>query len=131
MARSGRTSSRTSTLGTSGSNEDRYASADHPTATWINPAAFTSAAAFTFGNAPRTITEERSPGQFNVDGVFSKNFRFGTKSAQIKIEMLNLFNRVNVRALQARNTIGNANFGTIGAQAGFMRITQLMFRFSF
>jgi hypothetical protein len=66
-----------------------------------------------------------------VDGVFSKNFRFGTKSAQIKIEMLNLFNRVNVRALQARNTIGNANFGTIGAQAGFMRITQLMFRFTF
>jgi hypothetical protein len=45
--------------------------------------------------------------------------------------MLNLLNRVNVRALQARNTIGNANFGTIGAQAGFMRITQLMFRFSF
>jgi hypothetical protein len=119
------------TLGTSGNNEDRYASADHPTATWINPAAFTPAAAFTFGNAPRTITEERSPGQSNVDGVFSKNFRFGTKSAQIKIEMLNLFNRVNVRALQARNTIGNANFGTIGAQAGFMRITQLMFRFTF
>jgi hypothetical protein len=118
-------------LGTSGSNEDRYASADHPTATWINPAAFTPAAAFTFGNAPRTITDVRSPGQFNVDGVFNKSFRFGTKSAQIKIEMLNLFNRVNVRALQARNTIGNANFGTIGAQAGFMRITQLMFRFTF
>jgi hypothetical protein len=118
-------------LGTSGSFEDRLASADHPTATWINPLAFTSAAAGTFGNAPRTITDVRSPGQFNVDGVFSKRFRFGTKSAELKIEMLNLLNRVNVRALTSRNTIGNANFGTIGAQAGFMRITQVMFRFSF
>ncbi len=118
-------------LGTSGSFEDRLASADHPTATWINPLAFTTAPAFTFGNAPRTITDERSPGQFNVDGVFAKRMRFGSKTAEIKIEMLNLLNRVNVRALQARNTIGNANFGTIGAQAGFMRITQLMFRFSF
>src|SRR5262245_50000024 len=118
-------------LGTAGRDEDRLASADHPTATWINTAAFTPAPNFTFGNAPRTITDERSPGQFNVDGVFSKNFRFGTKSAQLKIEMLNMLNRVNVRALQARNTIGNSNFGTIGAQAGFMRITQMMFRFSF
>ena len=118
-------------LGTSGGNEDRYASADHPTATWLNPAAFTTAPAFTFGNAPRTITDLRSPGQFNVDGVFSKRLRFGSKAAEVKIEMLNLLNRVNVRALTSRNTIGNANFGTIGAQAGFMRITQVMFRFSF
>jgi len=118
-------------LGTPGSFEDRLASADHPTAAWLNTAAFTPAAAFTFGNAPRTITDERTPGQFNVDGVFSKRFRFGTKAAEVKIEMLNLLNRVNVRALNARNTIVNANFGTIGQQAGFMRITQVMFRFTF
>jgi hypothetical protein len=118
-------------LSTPGSYEDRLASADHPTATWINTAAFTSASAFTFGNAPRTITDERTPGQFNVDGVFSKRLRFGARSGEIKIEMLNLLNRVNVRSLNGRNTIGNANFGTTGAQAGFMRITQLMFRFNF
>ena len=75
------------------------------------PAAFTAAPAFTFGNAPRTITDERSPGQFNVDAVFSKRFRAGQKTAEIKLEMLNLLNRVNVRALTGRNTIGNANFG--------------------
>ena len=63
-------------------------------ATWLNPAAFSAAPAFTFGNAPRTITELRSPGQYNVDGVFMKNFSFGTKTAQLKIEMLNLLNRV-------------------------------------
>jgi hypothetical protein len=118
-------------LGTTGSYEDRLASADHPTATWINTAAFTSAPNNSFGNAPRTITDVRSPGQFNVDGVFSKRFRFGPRSADIKIELLNLLNRVNVRSLNGRNTIGNANFGTTGAQAGFQRITQIMFRFSF
>jgi hypothetical protein len=118
-------------LGTPGSFEDRLASADHPTATWLNTAAFTAAPAFSFGNAPRTITDVRSPAQYNVDGVFIKNFRFGTKTAQLKIEELNLLNRVNVRALAGRNTFGNSNFGTIGAQGGFMRITQIMFRFSF
>ena len=118
-------------LSTSGSFEDRLSSADHPTATWLNPAAFSSAPAFTYGNAPRTITDLRSPGQYNVDGVFLKNFSFGTKQAQLKIEMLNLMNRPNVRALSARNNQSNTNFGQTGVQAGFMRITQVMFRFSF
>ena len=118
-------------LATSGGLADRLASADHPTNTWINPAAFITAAAFTFGNAPRTITDLRTPPQYNVDGVFIKDLRFGTKSAQFKIEMLNLFNRVNVRSLNGRNTVGNSNFGQTASQAGFMRITQVTFRFSF
>jgi hypothetical protein len=118
-------------LETPGSLADRLASADHPSATWINPAAFTTAAPFTFGNAPRTITDLRTPPQYNVDGVFIKNLRFGTHTAQVKIEMLNLFNRVNLRNLRQRNTVGNSNFGQTGQQAGFMRITQIMFRYSF
>jgi len=118
-------------LATSGSFEDRLATAEHPTATWLNPAAFSAAPAFTFGNAPRTITDLRTPGQYNVDGVFMKNFNFGSKSAQLKIEMLNLLNRPNVRALSGRNNFSNSNFGQTGVQAGFMRITQMMFRFMF
>src|SRR3954470_4171981 len=118
-------------LATSGSFEDRLATAAHPTATWLNPAAFAAAPAFTFGSAPRTLTDLRSPSQYNVDGVFIKNFSFGTKQAQLKIEMLNLFNRPNVRALSGRNNFSNANFGQTGVQAGFMRITQVMFRYSF
>jgi trimeric autotransporter adhesin len=119
-------------LDTPGDLADRLASADHPTATWINPAAFTTAAPFTFGNAPRTITDLRTPPQYNVDAVFIKGFRLGgAKSAQFKIEMLNLFNRVNTRALNGRNTVGNSNFGQTAVQAGFMRITQMTFRFSF
>jgi hypothetical protein len=118
-------------LATAGSFEDRLASADHPTTTWINTAAFTLAPAKTYGNAPRTITDVRTPPQYNVDGVFIKNFSLGSKTAQIKIEMLNLFNRVQVRALSGRNNASNTNFGQTGVQAGFMRITQMMFRFSF
>jgi hypothetical protein len=118
-------------LATPGTYADRLASADHPSATWINRDAFAVAPPFTYGNAPRTITDVRTPPQYNVDGVFIKNLRFGTKVAQVKIEMLNLFNRVNVRALQGRNTVGTSSFGQTVAQAGFMRITQVMFRYSF
>ena len=32
---------------------------------------------------------------------------------------------------EGANTFGNSNFGRIGIQAGFMRITQIMLRFSF
>ena len=115
-----------------GGFEDRLASADHSTATWINPTAFTLAPAGTFGNVPRTITDVRTPPQYNVDAAFIKNVRVsGSKVAQLKIEVLNMFNRPNVRSLRLANTFGNANFGQTTAQAGFMRITQIMFRFTF
>ena len=61
----------------------------------------------------------------------ASSYAFGTKTAQIKIEELNLFNRPNVRTLSGRNNFSNTNFGQTGAQAGFMRITQIMFRYSF
>ena len=118
-------------LATSGSYADRLASADHSTATWVNTAAFSAAAPFTYGNAPRTLTDIRTPGQYNVDASFIKNIRFGSKSAQFKIETLNLLNRVNVRTLNGRNTFGSGNFGQTAIQAGFMRIVQIMARFSF
>jgi hypothetical protein len=119
-------------LTTPGSYEDRLASADHPSASWINPAAFSLATFGNFGDAPRTITDLRTPAQYNTDASFMKNFRLGgSKYAQLKIEVLNMFNRPNVRALRGANTFGSSNFGQTSTQAGFMRITQLMFRFSF
>ena len=42
---------------TPGSWPERIASADHPSAAWLNAAAFSAAAAGTFGNAPRSIIE--------------------------------------------------------------------------
>ena len=119
-------------LATSGSFADRLASADHPSATWINPAAFSLAPTGTFGNAPRAITDVRGPGWYVVDTAFIKNTRFGArKVAQFKLEALNLLNRPNVRTLQGANTFGNANFGQTTIQVGFSRILQLMFRLNF
>ena len=86
-----------------------------------------------FGNSPRTITDLRTPTQFNTDVNFQKNVRLGgNKSALLKLEVLNLFNRPTVRALQGANTfaVGNA-FGQTTLQSGFMRIMQFMVRFSF
>lgn len=117
---------------TTGSFEDRLASDDHPTATWVNPAAFTLAPTGTFGNVPRTMTDVRTPPQYNADAAFIKNFSVGEgKLAQLKIEVLNVLNRPNVRTLRGANTFGNANFGQTNLQASFMRITQVMLRFSF
>jgi hypothetical protein len=121
-------------MGTSGSYEDRLASADHPTARWLNPDAFSVAPAFSYGNAPRTITDVRTARQANVDASFGKGFRLGgSRNGLVKIEMLNLFNRVQTRALNGRNTFsaGSSTFGQTAIQAGFMRITQIMFRFTF
>ena len=119
-------------LATPGSFADRLASADHPSATWLNPAAFSLAPAGTFGNAPRAITDVRGPGWYVVDASFIKNIRFGgSKVAQFKLEALNILNRPNVRTLQGANTFGNANFGQTTIQVGFSRILQLMFRLNF
>jgi hypothetical protein len=116
--------------GTDGSMADRLASADHPAATWLNPAAFSTAAAFTFGNAPRTVTDVRTPRQQNVDLSVSKNFRLaGSHVAQLRIEVVNLLNRVTTNSIGT--TVGSAAFGQISSQSGFMRLTQFSFRYSF
>jgi hypothetical protein len=117
-------------MGTPGSFEDRLASADHPTAVWLNPAAFSAAPVGTWGNAPRVITDVRTPRIINTDLAVSKNFGLGgSKVAQIKLEIINLFNRVQLNGL-ASTAAGSSLFGQINTQGGFMRLTQVMFRFS-
>jgi len=117
---------------TPGGFEDRLASADHPTATWINQAAFSLVPAGTFGDAPRTITDVRTPPQYNVDASFIKNVTVSDgKTAQVKVEVLNMFNRPNVRTLRGANIFGNSNFGQTALQAGFMRVIQITVRYSF
>jgi hypothetical protein len=67
-----------------------------------------------------------------VDAAFIKDIRVSpSKVGQFKLEVLNILNRPNVRTLQGANTFGNANFGQTTIQAGFSRIVQMMFRFSF
>ena len=117
-------------MSTPGDLSDRLASADHSTAAWLNPAAFTTAAAFTYGNAPRTITDVRTPPQRNVDLSVSKNIRLGgTRFAQVRVEVINLLNRVTTSSIAT--TAGSSTFGQISSQSGFMRLTQFSFRYSF
>ena len=60
-------------------------SADHPTATWINPAAFTAAPAVTFGNAPRTITDVAVAGSVQRRrACSSRTSCSGRKTVQMK-----------------------------------------------
>src|SRR5262245_39022250 len=115
---------------TAGDFADRLGSADHPTATWLNATAFSAAPAGTFGNAPRLVTDVRTPRIINTDLSVAKNIGLGgSKQAQIKIEIVNLFNRVQLNGLSS-TVQGNSAFGVINTQGGFMRMTQIMFRFS-
>ena len=119
-------------LATAGEQASRLASADHPSSAWLNPAAFSTAPGNTFGNAPRVITDVRTPVQTETDLSVAKNFRLSRgKQVQVKIEVINLFNQVQVRGNQMNTTQGNSAFGTIVSQGGFMRTTQIMFRYSF
>jgi hypothetical protein len=107
---------------TSGSLNDRLNN-------YINPAAFSTAPQFTFGNLGRTI-DMRGPGQVNWDASIFKNFVIMEKlKAQFRCEALNatntpLFYGPNV-------TYGSSSFGKITTQANFARQMQLALRFSF
>ena len=76
------------------------------------------------------LSDVRTPPQQNVDLAVSKNIRLGgTRFAQIRVEVVNLLNRVTTAGIAT--TAGNASFGQISGQSGFMRLTQFSFRYSF
>ncbi len=115
---------------TPGSLEDRLASADHPTAAWLNPAAFSVAPAGTWGDAPRVVTDVRTPKVLNADVSVSKQIAIGGgRTVEVKAEVFNLFNRVQTNGF-ASVAAGTTQFGRIASQIGFMRTTQFMIRMS-
>jgi trimeric autotransporter adhesin len=107
---------------TSGSLEDRLNS-------YINPAAFSAAPQFTFGNIGRTL-DVRGPGQVNWDMSLFKNFVIKEKlKSQFRFEALNA---LNTPLFYGPNVAyGNASFGKITSQANFSRQLELALRFSF
>jgi len=108
---------------TSGDREARFNG-------WINPLAYSLAPAFTFGNAPRTNPDLRTPDRDNIDMVISKDVSVTSQvRGQLRIELLNLTNHVKTNGVEQR--LGESNFGLISSQAGFMRITQITFRVMF
>jgi hypothetical protein len=105
---------------TSGSQEERGVSG------WINPAAFTSAAAFTFGDVPRTNGAWRGPGQRTTDLAVSKTLRFGTKTLALRADVLNVFDDP---LFSGPNTsVGQATFGQVTSVGGFARSMQFQIR---
>jgi hypothetical protein len=105
---------------TSGSQEDRAVNG------WLNPAAFTAAPAFTFGNVPRTNPDWRGPGQRTTDLAISKTQRIGGKSLQFRADILNLFDDPLFQG--PISTFGTANFGQITTVGGFARSMQFQVR---
>ena len=107
---------------TSGRTEDRLTS-------YINPAAFSSAPQFTFGNVSRTIGFS-GPGTRNFDISIMKTFTVMEKfKGQFRAEALNAFNHPLFNG--PASAFGNANFGNITQQGNFPRYIQLGLRFMF
>ena len=109
-------------LETAGSLEDRLNN-------WINVAAFTAAPAFTFGNAPRTLSNLRTPGQRNVDLSVQKSQSFGGKTISVRADVLNLFDNPLFTSLQSQ--FGTSTFGQLTAVGGYARSVQFQVRFGF
>jgi hypothetical protein len=116
-------------VSTSGDDLDRIASADHPTAAWINAAAYANPGLGIFGDAPRTDGNNRYQFRKNTDLVLTKNIPFKSQSADVRIEFLNLFNAPKFGG--ANTDISSSAFGLITTTRGFSRIIQLSFRYKF
>jgi hypothetical protein len=97
---------------------------------WLNPAAYSDPGLYVLGTNPRTQGNVRTPHRNNWDFVAIKDVRLGgSRRAQVKVEVLNITN--TVKTVGPNTQLGNANFGRVLSQRGFMRLTQLTFRLSF
>ncbi len=107
---------------TSGSLEQRLGD-------YINPAAFSQAPEFTFGNVGRTL-DMRGPGLANWDLSVFKTVTIREKvKAQFRCEALTAFNTPQFYGPNV--SFGSSTFGKITQQANFSRQLQLALRFSF
>jgi len=95
---------------------------------YINPAAFSPAPTFTFGNLSRNIGY-RGPGEANWDLSIFKDVAFKERyKAQFRAEALNAF---NTPLFANPNTLLNSsNFGKLVYQTNTPRELQLGLRFS-
>jgi hypothetical protein len=115
---------------TSGSTDSHYDPSCGCIANWFNPAAWSAAPAFTFGNAPRTDTRMRTPFKTQTDVALQKIEPLGgTKQVMVRFELINVFNNTQFNGPDM--TFGSSSFGTVSATRGFPRLLQLMVRFAF
>jgi trimeric autotransporter adhesin len=94
--------------------------------TYLNPAAFSQAPTYTYGNVSRDISCE-SPGQSNTDASLFKTFSFKERfRAQFRATALNAFN-TPLFAPPITN-IGLKTFGNVTYQANIPRVLELGLR---
>ena len=130
--RTGRTSSAASISRPPAASRIASRRRDHPTATWINPAAFALAPP-----APSATRRARSPTCARRGNTTSTRWcmkNVGVRRVEGGADQVRSAEHAQPperRALQGANTVGSSNFGQTTIQAGFMRITQVMVRFSF
>jgi hypothetical protein len=104
-------------------------SADDRIGDWLNPAAFSQAPAYTFGNISRFL-DVRGPGLFNWDLSLNKSFAIRERyKAQFRAEALNATNTVYFG--NPVTSINSATFGQITSQINNPRLIQLGIRVTF
>jgi trimeric autotransporter adhesin len=96
---------------------------------WINPAAFSQAPQFTFGNVTRFLNL-RGPALFNWDVSVFKSFTFRERiKAQFRAEALNATNTPYFG--NPNTTLTNNQFGVVLSQINNPRLVQLGVRMTF
>jgi hypothetical protein len=116
---------------TSGGTNDHYDSSCGCINNWFNPAAWSQAPAFTFGDAPRTETRMRTPSQTQTDVAFQKVEPIGGGDLMVRFEMINIFNNALYSIGGGFFTFGSSSFGRITGTRGFPRLLQVTLRYSF
>ncbi|MBI4266646.1 MAG: TonB-dependent receptor [Acidobacteria bacterium] len=93
---------------------------------WLNPAAWSLAGPFAFGNAPRADGRARTPARHFWDVAVEKSHRVLGTTLAVRAEIINLFNAADFRGPNIG--FGDATFGQIREAAGFPRMLQLVAR---
>jgi len=99
---------------------------------YLNEAAFSTAPAGTFGNAPRILPGAYSPWRNSTDMAINKDIRFGGgKRATLRLEIINLFDNPWYAAMTSVAYGNTTSFGKVESQGNYSRTMQITGRFSF
>jgi hypothetical protein len=94
----------------------------------LNPAAFTTPIAGTYGDAGRNIIT--GPATFSMGASMGRTFRFADrKSADLRFDATNILNHVN--ATSYNTTVGTSQFGVVQYPTAGMRAFTVTLRFRF
>jgi hypothetical protein len=94
---------------------------------WFNPAAFSTPAAYTYGNAGRNTVV--GPGMQSLDVAISRSFAVSDRTRfQVRLEGFNSLNKVNLGT--PNRFVNTAQFGTITESSTPGRVLQISARLS-